>query len=186
PADCPAGGGIGRRWRPSPPRCISWSVGAGPPWGQRGPERQRQFACRQMRPKRRGGRPEGTSMAGEALGKYATLKNLAFVLATIQFVWLVWFFYTGLGGAQELVARVMSIALMLQILFMYQEDYLYKFLPPIANHIIVAIYVGICLYALYYFHNEFERIAIYAQGSFSQQDFVVGLLVFLLVMELSR
>jgi TRAP transporter 4TM/12TM fusion protein len=125
-------------------------------------------------------------MAGEALGKYATLKNLTFVLATIQFVWLVWFFYTGLGGAQELVARVMSIALMLQILFMYQEDYLYKFLPPIANRIIVAIYVGICLYALYYFHNEFERIAIYAQGSFSQQDFVVGLLVFLLVMELSR
>ena len=125
-------------------------------------------------------------MAGGALGKFATLKNLTFVLATIQFVWLVWFFYTGLGGAQELVARVMSIALMLQILFMYQGDYLYKFLPPIANHIIVAIYVGICLYALYYFHNEFERIAIYAQGSFSRQDFVVGLLVFLLVMELSR
>ena len=65
------------------------------------------------------GRGRGT-MASEALKKYATLKNLIFVLALIQIVWLVWFFYTGLGGAQELVARVMSIALILQILFMYQ------------------------------------------------------------------
>lgn len=125
-------------------------------------------------------------MASEALKRHATLKNLTFVFATIQFVWLVWFFYTGLGGAQELVARVMSIALILQILFMYQDGYFYKWLPPIVNHVIVAIYVGICIYAFVYFHYEFERIAIYAQGSFTQQDFIVGLLVFLLVMELSR
>ncbi len=90
-------------------------------------------------------------MASEALKRYATLKNLTFVLATIQFVWLVWFFYTGFGGAQELVARLMSIALILQILFMYQEDYLYKWLPPIANHLLVAVYVGICAYAFYLF-----------------------------------
>ncbi len=125
-------------------------------------------------------------MASDAFKKYVTLRNLIFVFATIQFCWLVWFFYTGLGGAQELVARLMSIALILQILFMYQDGYLYKWLPPIANHIITVVYVGICLYAFYYFHYEFERIAIYAQGTFSQQDFIVGLLVFLLVMELSR
>jgi TRAP transporter 4TM/12TM fusion protein len=80
----------------------------------------------------------------------------------------------------------MSITLILQILFAYQQDYLYKRLPPIANHVLVAIYVGICIYSFVYFHNEFERIAIYSQGTFSRQDFIVGLLVFLLVMELSR
>ena len=37
-------------------------------------------------------------MAGDAIKKYATLGNLIFVLATIQLVWLVWFFYTGKGG----------------------------------------------------------------------------------------
>ncbi len=125
-------------------------------------------------------------MTHAALKKYATLKNLTFVFALIQVVWLVWFFYTGLGGAQELVARVMSIALILQLLFMYQEDYLYKWLPPIANHALVALYVGICVYSFIYFSFEFERIAIYSQGSYTQQDFVVGLLMFLLVMELSR
>ena len=83
-------------------------------------------------------------MSNEALKKYATLNNLTFVLAAVQCAWLVWFFYTGLGGALELVARVMSIALALQILFMYQQGYFYKWLPPLANHILVAVYLGIC------------------------------------------
>jgi TRAP transporter 4TM/12TM fusion protein len=125
-------------------------------------------------------------MASDALKKYATLKNLTFIFAMIQFVWLVWFFYTGLGGAQELVARVMSVALILQILFMYQDGYFYKRLPPIANHAIVIVYISICVIAFLHFHYEFERIAIYSQGSYTQQDYIVGLLVFLLVMELSR
>jgi TRAP transporter 4TM/12TM fusion protein len=120
------------------------------------------------------------------LRAHINLRNLIFGLGVIQLGWLIWFYYTGFGGSQELVAYVMSIALILQILFMYQEDYLYKFLPPGVNHVVVAIYVGICVYAFVYFIFEFERIAIYSQGSFTQQDFVVGLLMFLLVMELSR
>ena len=49
------------------------------------------------------------------------LDNLILVFATVQFAWLVWYFYTGFGGPLELVARVLSIALILQILFMYQR-----------------------------------------------------------------
>lgn len=125
-------------------------------------------------------------MTHAALKTYVTLKNLTFAFALVQVVWLVWFFYTGLGGAQELVARVLPIALSLQILFMYQENYLYKWLPPIANHALVVAYLGICAYSFVYFYSEFERVAIYSQGSYTQQDFIVGLLMFLLVMELSR
>src|SRR6266545_6339238 len=125
-------------------------------------------------------------MIGDRLKRTVTLKNLIFLFALVQFVWLVWYFYTGYGGPQELVARVLSIALILQILLMYQDGYLYKWLPPLANHVIVAIYVGISCYAFVHFLREFEEIAIWRQGSFTQQDFIVGLLVFLLVMELSR
>jgi TRAP transporter 4TM/12TM fusion protein len=114
------------------------------------------------------------------------LRNLIFAFSLIQFLWLIWYYYTGLGGPQELVARVMSIALILQILFMYQQDYLYKWLPPIANRVIVAIYIAICLYAFWHFWWQFEEIVIYQQGSYTKQDFIVGLLIFLLVMELSR
>ena len=118
--------------------------------------------------------------------KYASLRNLTFVLALIQLVWLVWFFYTGIGGGQELVAHVLPIALSLQILFMYQGDYLYRRLPPYANHLLVAIYLGICVFSFVYFYIHLERIAIYAQGSFTTGDYILGLLMFLLVMELSR
>src|SRR5262245_39966539 len=125
-------------------------------------------------------------MLSTALKNLATLNSLIFVLSTVQLVWLLWFFYTGFGGSLELVAHLMSVALALQILFMYQQDYLYKWLPAIVNHLLVAVYIGICAYAFIHFHFEFERIAIYSQGTFTQSDYIVGLLVFLLVMELSR
>ena len=120
------------------------------------------------------------------LKRYANLKNLAFALSVVMFVWVIWYCYTGSGGGQELVSRLLPIALMLQILFMYQKEFLYKRLPAVANHILVAIYVGICVYAFVYFLFEYEDIAIYRQGSYTKQDFIVGLLMFLLVMELSR
>ena len=125
-------------------------------------------------------------MTGATLKNRINLNNLFFVLALIQTAWLVWFFYTGLGGALELTVRVLSIALILQMLFMYQQEYFYKWLPPVINHIMVVVYIGICIYALIYFYFEYERIAIYSQGTYTQQDFIVGLLMFLLVMELSR
>jgi len=120
------------------------------------------------------------------LKKIFNLTNVILFFAAIQFVWLVWYFYTGFGGPQELVAHVMSIALILQILFMYRRDYFYKWLPPRVNDLIILFYIGICLYAFWHFWWEFEEVAIYRQGSYTTQDFIVGLLVFLLVMELSR
>jgi TRAP transporter 4TM/12TM fusion protein len=122
----------------------------------------------------------------DRLWSHVNLKNLTFVVSLVFFVWLVRYFYTGLGGPVELAARLIPIALILQVLFLYQQDYLYKRLPAKLNHIIVAVYVAIAAYAFWYFLWEYERIAIYAQGTYTQHDFVVGLLMFLLVMELSR
>ena len=93
--------------------------------------------------------------------RVVNLSNLIFVISLIQFVWLVWYFYTGYGGPQELVARVMSIALILQILFMYQQGYFYPRLPARANDAIIALYLGVCLYAFVYFLSEYEDIAIW-------------------------
>ena len=84
------------------------------------------------------------------------------------------------------MSRLLPIALMLQVLFMSQKEFLYKRLPAAANYALVALYLGICVYAFVYFLFEYEEIAIYRQGSYTTQDFVVGLLMFLLVMEMSR
>ncbi|XSC46594.1 TRAP transporter fused permease subunit [Bradyrhizobium sp. RDT10] len=120
------------------------------------------------------------------LARTFSLNNLTLFFSWVMLLWLLWYFYTGSGGPQELVSRLMSIALILQILFMYRSDYLYKWLPPRVNDLIITVYIGICLYAFYYFWFHFEDVAIYRQGSYSRQDFIVGLLVFLLVMEMSR
>ena len=122
----------------------------------------------------------------EGIKRHANIKNLIFVLSSFMFVWLCWYFYTGYGGATELVAHLVPIALMIQILHMYQRDYIYKRLPPIANHILVVFYLAICLFAFYHFAMEYEEISIWRQGSFTRMDFIMGLLIFLLVMELSR
>jgi len=125
-------------------------------------------------------------MPSDWLKRHANLKNLTFAFSLVLFVWVVWYCYTGFGGPQELVSRLLPIALMLQILFMYQNDRLYQWLPTTVNHVLVAIYIGICVYAFVYFLYQYEDIAIWRQGSYTTQDFVVGLLMFLLVMELSR
>ena len=125
-------------------------------------------------------------MASDWLKRNANLRNLTFALSLVMFVWVVWYCYTGSGGPQELVSRLLPIALTLQILFMYQKEFLYPWLPPKANHALVLLYIGICVYAFVYFVLYYEEIAIWRQGSYTTQDFVVGLLMFLLVMELSR
>jgi TRAP transporter 4TM/12TM fusion protein len=122
----------------------------------------------------------------ELFKRYATVRNLRFLLSLVMFVWLGWYFYTGFGGPSELVASLVPIALMIQILSLHENGYIYKRLPPIANQALVVIYLAICLFAFYHFVTEFEEISIWRQGSYTRTDFVMGLLVFLLVMELAR
>ena len=86
-------------------------------------------------------------MLTEPLKRHASLRNAIFALALVLFAWIIWYCYTGFGGPQELVSRLLPIALALQILFMYQADYLYQPLPAAANHALVAFYLGICVYA---------------------------------------
>ena len=125
-------------------------------------------------------------MASEAIKKQFGLNNLILALSALQLGWLLWYFYTGSGGPQELVAHLIPITIVLQILFMYRDGYLYPWLPPRVNDAIIVVYVSIAAYAFWHFFWEFEEIAIYRQGSYTREDFICGLLVFLLVMELSR
>jgi TRAP transporter 4TM/12TM fusion protein len=125
-------------------------------------------------------------MLSERIKSYINLNNLIFAISIFFFGWLCWYFKTGIGGASELVANLVPVALIIRILHMHKNGFIYKKLPKIANNIIVIIYIAVCAYAFYHFHTEYEDISIWRQGSYTQQDFIMGLLVFLLVMELSR
>jgi TRAP transporter 4TM/12TM fusion protein len=128
----------------------------------------------------------GTAMVSEGIRRHLSLDNVILFFSAVLLAWLLYYFYTGAGGPQELAARLIPIAVVLQTLFMYREGYFYKWLPPRVNDAIIVIYVAIAAYAFWHFWWEFEEIAIYRQGSYTREDFICGLLIFLLVMELSR
>jgi TRAP transporter 4TM/12TM fusion protein len=125
-------------------------------------------------------------MQSDRIVRATNLNNLIFLLSIVMFVWLGWYFYTGFGGPSELVASLVPLAMMLQVLHMHNNGYIYKKLSPRVNLVLVVIYLAICVYAFYHFFTEYEQIAIYRQGSYTKEDFIMGLLVFALVMELSR
>ncbi len=115
-----------------------------------------------------------------------TLRNLTLVLSLVMFSVLVHYFMTGAGGPRLLAVRLVPLAVVIQLLIVLQERYPYPFLPPVLNHVLVLGYAGICFYALGYLNYEYENVAIWRQGSYNQHDFIVGLLIFALVMEVSR
>ncbi|OHE24746.1 MAG: TRAP transporter, partial [Syntrophobacterales bacterium RBG_19FT_COMBO_59_10] len=125
-------------------------------------------------------------MLSDQFKRHISINNLIFAISIVMFIWLCWYFYTGYGGPTELVAFLVPICLILQILHMHQNGYIYKRLPPIANHLLVVLYIGVCLYAFYHFFMEYEQIAIWRQGSYTREDFIAGLLIFAVVMELAR
>ena len=108
-------------------------------------------------------------MVDAASRSSVNLANLIFVFALIQFVLAgLVLLHRATADRRSWSRACMSIALILQILFMYQQGDLYKWLPPIANRVIVAIYIAICAIAFYHFWYEFEEIAIYRQGSYTR------------------
>jgi hypothetical protein len=94
-------------------------------------------------------------MWGNYLKGEVSLRNLTFAVSLVMFAWLVWYFYTGYGGPRELATRLVPIALLLQVLFLYQQDYLYKKLPALVNHALIVFYAAICVYAFVYFYLYF-------------------------------
>jgi len=118
--------------------------------------------------------------------RHINLQNVIFFVSIFMFAWLIWYFYTGIGGPMELAANLLPVALIVRMLHMHKDGYIYKRLPPTANNIILCIYIAVCLFAFYYFHTQFDDISIWRQGSYTKTDFIMGLLMFLLVMELSR
>lgn len=117
---------------------------------------------------------------------HATLRNLALVAALVMFAVLTHYFLTGAGGPRLLAVRLVPLAVIVHLLMTLQQGYPYPRLPARLNYALVAAYIAVCLYAIGYLSLEYENVAIWRQGSYNQHDFIVGLLIFLVVMEVSR
>ncbi|WP_274423312.1 TRAP transporter permease [Chelativorans sp. YIM 93263] len=115
-----------------------------------------------------------------------TLRNATFILSVGLFAMLLNYFFTGAGGGRHLAVLLVPMALVIQTLVMHQNGGLYPRLPRWLNYGLVLIYAAACFYSVYYFYLNYEQIAIWRQGRYTTHDFIVGLMVLLVVMELSR
>jgi TRAP transporter 4TM/12TM fusion protein len=121
-----------------------------------------------------------------ALRTSLTLRNLTLVLSLVMFSLLVNYFLTGAGGPRLLAVRLVPLAIIIQLLIVLQERFPYPRAPAMVNYLLVLVYAGICLYAIGYLNHEYDNVSIWRQGSYNTHDFIVGLLIFAVVMEVSR
>ncbi len=122
----------------------------------------------------------------EQLKRIVNAHNLFLLASLYFFVDLLIYFFTGAGGALELATRLVPVALILYVLKAYRDNELYPRLPRIANTVIATIYVIAALIPMLYLRSEFQNLFIYRAGAYNTNDLIVGWILFLLVMEISR
>jgi TRAP transporter 4TM/12TM fusion protein len=122
----------------------------------------------------------------DALRTIVSLRNLTLVLSLVMFSLLVNYFLTGAGGPRLLAVRLVPLAVIIQLLIVLQDRFAYPRAPAMLNYLAVLAYAGICLYAIGYLNYEYDNVSIWRQGSYNTHDFIVGLLIFAVVMEVSR
>lgn len=115
-----------------------------------------------------------------------TVRNLYLVVALGMFLTLVQYFFTGAGGAVLLATRLLPVAVVLWALRAYEQGGPYPRLPVRANQAFTLLYIAVAIITFAYFFAEYESIFLLRQGSYSTTDLVIGGLILLLIMEVSR
>lgn len=115
-----------------------------------------------------------------------TARNLFFVLALGMFLHLLYYFFTGAGGSVLLSTRLLPVAVMLWALRSYDEGGPYERFSATTNRLIVGGYIGASAVVFAYFSREFENIFIMRAGSYNTTDLIIGTLIFVIIMEISR
>lgn len=115
-----------------------------------------------------------------------TARNLFFVLASGMFLHLLYYFFTGAGGSVLLATRLLPVSVMLWALRSYEEGGPYERFGTTPNRFITAGYIGASAVVFGYFSMEFENIFIMRAGSYNTTDLIIGTLIFVIIMEISR
>ncbi len=125
-------------------------------------------------------------MSGVNVRDYVNVKNLALLVAIFLFGHLLYYFFTGAGGPLKLSTRLVPVAVIVGVLYTYLKGGLYPGLGERGNQIVTAIYVVLNLVVLVYWEFEFEDLFIHRAGAYNNVDLIIGLIMFLIIMELSR
>ncbi|OUM98505.1 MAG: TRAP transporter [Firmicutes bacterium ZCTH02-B6] len=122
----------------------------------------------------------------EQLKRIVNARTLLILTSLFFFLQLLQYFFTGAGGPLKLATRLVPVALILYVLKAYKDNELYPRLPRLANQIIATVYVFAALVPLVYLEREYTNLFLFRAGAYNSTDVIIGTILFLLVMEISR
>jgi len=102
------------------------------------------------------------------------------------FGYLFSYYLTGSGGPTLLALTMVPVTFILFVLEELQRDGLYPRLGRLANWLIGAVYIAICVAVSIYMNVEFIELGTARAGSWNATDLTMGGLMALLVLEYSR
>jgi len=111
---------------------------------------------------------------------------LYYLTAAFFFVYLFTYYWTSEGGPVLLAFVLVPVTFVLYTLEALRKNALYPRLPPLANTIIGAIYIGISIVVAVYMFVEYEDIGTVRAGIWNATDLTMGALMTVLIMEYAR
>ncbi|MPZ27605.1 MAG: TRAP transporter fused permease subunit [Micromonosporaceae bacterium] len=115
-----------------------------------------------------------------------TARNLFLVVALGMSAHLVYYFFTGAGGPVQLATRLLPVTVILWALRAYEQGGPYPRLGVAVNRVVTGGYILAALAVFGYFFREFENLFLLRMGSYNTADLVMGTLILLIIMEISR
>lgn len=114
------------------------------------------------------------------------LDGLYYSVATFFFLYLLAYYFTSSGGPTLLAMTLIPITFVLFTLDSLRKNELYPKLAPLANYVIAAAYVVVCIAVSVYMRTQYVALGSDRVGMWDPSDLVMGALMVLLVMEYAR
>jgi TRAP transporter 4TM/12TM fusion protein len=114
------------------------------------------------------------------------IECIYYAVAIFFFIYLFVYFWTSEGGPTLLAMTLVPVTYVLFVLNGLRDNDLYPALPPAANHLIAAIYIGCAAAVAVYMHTEYYALGTERAGDWNSTDLFMGTLMTVLVLEYSR
>lgn len=112
--------------------------------------------------------------------------NYAYLIASlIFFIYLIYYYYTGVGGPLRLAVLMVPYSFVLHVLDSLRKQQLYPRLGKL-NYFIAGVYIILAFTSSVYILSVFNELIGVRIGSYNIYDVIFGTIIFLFVLEYSR
>jgi TRAP transporter 4TM/12TM fusion protein len=114
------------------------------------------------------------------------LDCLFYALSISFFGYMLYYYWTGLGGPTLLAMTMIPVTYVLYVLQSLRRNDLYPALPQSLNYVIAALSCAFALYCAYYMRTNYVALGTVRAGFYDTTDLIVGGGMTLLIVEYAR